>query len=67
MEFWIMILSTVFIIWLFVKIIKAIIKSATNVPTWQGIIISALLGALPFYLFMCWIGVWGDERNQLNS
>lgn len=51
-----------FIIW----IVKVIINSATNTPSWQGIIISALLGMLPFYLFLCWLGWMGDERNRYD-
>ena len=51
-----------FIIW----IVKVIISSATNTPSWQGIIISALLGMLPFYLFLCWLGWMGDERNRYD-
>ena len=44
-------------------IVKVIINTATNTPSWKGIIISALLGMLPFYLFLCWLGWMGDERN----
>lgn len=51
-----------FLIW----IIKVIINSATNIPSWKGIIISALLGMLPFYLFLCWLGWMGDERNRYD-
>ena len=57
-------LLMVFVLWLILAIIKAIIHSATNVPSWSGVIISALLGMLPFYLFMCWMGWMGDERNN---
>lgn len=51
-----------FLIW----IIKVIINSATNIPSWKGIIISVLLGMLPFYLFLCWLGWMGDERNRYD-
>ena len=64
MEFWLMIVAMIFIMWLLGTIIKAIINNATNTPTWKGVIISALLGALPFYLFMCWLGVWGEEKQD---
>lgn len=49
--------------WLIIWAIKAIINSATNVPTWEGIIISALLGCLPIYLFLCFFGIMGEERK----
>ena len=29
---------------------KGLIRNATNSPTWEGIIISALIGMLPMYL-----------------
>ena len=45
-------------------IVKAIINSATNIPSWQGIIISALIGMLPFYLFLCWLGWMGNEKER---
>lgn len=56
-------LTTIVLIAFIVLIIKAIINSATNMPTWQGIIISALLGMLPFYLIMCWLGWMGESRE----
>ena len=51
------------VIYLVVWAIKAIIRSATNVPTWEGIIISAILGMLPFYLFLCFFGLMGEARK----
>ena len=42
--------------------IRTIIRSATHVPTWSGIIISALLGMLPLYLILCFFGIMGEER-----
>lgn len=59
-----MLLVTIGLIALIVLIIKAIINGATNRPTWQGIIISALLGMLPFYLVMCWFGWMGESRDN---
>ena len=44
-------------------IISIIINSATNTPTWQGIIVSALIGMLPLYLFLCWMGWMGEEKK----
>ena len=52
------------VIYLMVWTIKAIIRSATNVPTGEGIIISAILGMLPFYLFLCFLGIMGEVRNK---
>lgn len=50
----------VFLIWL----IKSIINSAENNPTWHGIIFSAMMGLLPLYLFFCWMGWMGEERSN---
>lgn len=49
--------------------IKISIDHATNIPTWNGIIVSSLIGMLGFYLIMCWIGWMGDKRDneQKNS
>lgn len=52
------------VIYLVVWAIKAIIRSATHVPTWEGIIISAILGMLPFYLVLCFFGIMGEKRNE---
>lgn len=35
-----------------------------NYPTWKGIIISALLAMLPFYLFCCMMGWMGEESKK---
>ena len=35
-----------------------------NRPTWKGSIIRALLGILPFYLVMCFLGIWGEEEDK---
>lgn len=43
-------------------IIKAMINNATNTPTWQGVIISAIFCVLPLYLIMCWLGWMGEKR-----
>lgn len=51
-------------IWTTKTIITYICESATNKPTWKGVILSAMFGVLPFYLFMCWIGYWGEERDE---
>ena len=58
------ILFVIGVIYLVVWAVKAIIRSATNVPTWEGIIISAILGMLPFYLFLCFFGIMGEPRNK---
>ena len=58
------ILFVIGIICLVVWAIQAIIRSATYVPTWEGIIISAILGMLPLYLVLCFFGVMGEVRNE---
>ncbi len=44
---------------------KVISNGPQNNPTWKGIIISALIGMLPFYLILCFMGYMGEERNEL--
>ena len=34
-----------------------------NTPTWNGIIISALIGCLPLYLVLCFFGLMGERKN----
>lgn len=60
-------LVSIGILYLIIWFIKLIIRSATNMPTWQGIIISAILGMLPFYLFLCFFGLMGEERNIYST
>lgn len=57
------------IVFFIIMFIKISIDHATNIPTWNGIIISSLIGMLGFYLIMCWIGWMGDKRDdeQKNS
>ena len=58
-------------LYLLVWAIKAIIRTATNLPTWSGIIISAILGMLPLYLILCYFGIMGEKRiksiNDIQS
>lgn len=64
MEYSLYILFAFGVLYLIVWAIKAIIRSATHIPTWTGIIISAILGMLPFYLFLCFFGIMGEKRNE---
>ena len=50
-----------------VVFIKWIIKSAANTPSWTGIIISSILGCLPFYLVLCFFGIMGEERDNSDE
>lgn len=43
---------------------KAISNGPVNNPTWEGIIISALIGMLPLYLILCFLGYMGEERDN---
>lgn len=45
-------------------IYKAITKGGRCIPTWKGIIISALIGCLPIYLILCFFGVMGDDQYK---
>lgn len=58
------ILFIIGIIYLMVWAIKSIIRCATNMPTWSGIIISAIVGMLPLYLILCFFGIMGEKRNN---
>lgn len=35
-----------------------------NTPTWKGIIISSILGCLPFYLILCYFGHMGKDDDE---
>ncbi len=50
-------------LWLTLWGTKALIKGAANTPTWNGIIISAILGMLPMYLILCFFGIMGEPRS----
>ena len=52
------------ILYLIVWAINAIIRSASHIPTWSGIIISAIFGMLPLYLILCFFGIMGEKRNE---
>ena len=60
------IVLTIGLVALIIGIIKALIRNARNTPTWKGIIISAILGLLGFYLILCFFGVMGEERNRYD-
>lgn len=50
---------------LIIALIVVILRYAKwNYPTWKGIIISALLAMLPFYLFCCMMGWMGEESKK---
>lgn len=58
------IVACIAVIVLSIWVIKSIINSAENNPTWQGIIFSAMMGLLLLYLFFCWMGWMGEERSN---
>lgn len=47
---------------LVISVVTILINGPKNDPTWTGIIVSALIGMLPLYLVLCFLGVMGDER-----
>lgn len=65
MESLLTILFAIGFIYLVIWVIKALIRSAANMPTWEGIIISAILGMLPLYLILCYFGIMGEKRDRL--
>ncbi len=67
MEFVLGILAIIAVVALIVGIIKLLIKCARKNPTWKGIIISAILGLLPFYLILCFFGLMGEQKNRCNQ
>ena len=54
-----LVLMIAYIVYLLIYQIKF-----ANTPTWTGIIISALLGCLPFYLVLCYFGIMGEEDGE---
>ena len=54
--------TSLLVIGFILLVIFAIIKGGRNRPTWTGIIISAIIGCLPFYLFLCFFGLMGDRE-----
>lgn len=67
MEIFLVILVLTTGIALTIGIIKFLIGCARKIPTWKGIIVSAIFGLLPLYLILCFFGLMGDERNPLNQ
>lgn len=57
-------LILVVVLLLIILIIKGLINSARNTPTWKGIICSSIFGVLPFYLIMCFFGWAGEPRED---
>ncbi len=45
-------------------IIYAITRGGENKPTWEGIILSAVLGLLGLYLILCYFGYMGEEKDN---
>ena len=60
------VLTTLFFIVIIIVIVKSIVNAGQNTPTWTGIIISALLGMLVFYLVLCFFGWMGEKRNNYS-
>ena len=58
------VLGIIFIVAVIVFIVKLILNAPMNQPTWRGIIISALLGALVLYLILCFLGFMGKEEGD---
>ena len=58
---WVTILLAYGILFALVLIVMAV--SDRNRPTWKGAIISFVIGLLPFYLFLCLLGVMGEKRQ----
>ena len=61
---WSLIIFILLLMGVFIIVIKMLRNAKMNRPTWKGIIISALLGILPFYLVMCFLGIWGEEEDK---
>ena len=57
-----MCIMLILLILVIVGAIKLITKGPSNNPTWRGIIISALIGMLPLYLVLCFLGAMGEDR-----
>ena len=49
-----------------VAFVSACIKHTKNQPTMEGVIISLIIGMLPLYLILCFFGIMGEERSDLD-
>lgn len=58
---WVTILLAYGILFALVLIVMAV--SDRNRPTWKGVVISFVIGALPIYLLLCLMGVMGEKRQ----
>ena len=58
---WETILLAYGILFALVLIVTAV--SNRNRPTWKGVIISFVIGLLPFYLLLCLLGVMGKKKQ----
>jgi len=57
-------LSSILALTIIVLVIVAIFCSWKNFPTLTGIIISSIMGCLPFYLILCYFGFMGEEKEN---
>ena len=60
-------LGSILVATLIVLLILAICASWENRPTWTGVIISAMMGCLPFYLILCFFGIMGEEDEEKDD
>ena len=67
MEGLLLILLVVGILYLIIWGIGALVRNAIHMPTWEGIIISAILGMLPLYLILCFFGMMGESRKITSN
>ena len=61
----ILIILVFLIFMIIIGFISAIFCGTRNTPTWHGIIISAIIGMLPLYLILCFLGIMG--RSKVNE
>ena len=47
-----------------VMLLKALGRNVMNKPSWVGVVVTALVGLLPFYLLLCLFGFLGKQREE---
>ena len=59
------VIISILVIFVVCAFVVSILRNSENrnTPTWNGIIISALLGCLPLYLVLCFFGVMGERKD----
>ncbi len=63
---WIMLILIFLVFFVIIKAIMSLANGSSdrNRPSWKGIILSSLVGMLPFYLILVFFGHMGDPPGK---